>query len=114
MFISGNSTPKFKIINDFRSKILRDATKALFTEVLKMLVEMGCLSLDVQYIDGTKIETKSNNNTIDWRSSVEKYKEKLEVKIKRVMPDIETSIFVLTPIPFYYKFDAKTFFSFKR
>jgi transposase len=92
MFISGNSTPDFRTINDFRSKILKDSIKTLFAEVVKMLVEMGYVSLDVQYIDGTKIEAKSNKYTFVWRGSVEKYKEKLEAKIKSILSDIETSI----------------------
>ncbi len=92
MFISGNSTPDFRTINDFRSKILKDSIKTLFAEVVKMLVEMGYISLDVQYIDGTKIEAKSNKYTFVWRKSVEKYKEKLEAKINSVLSDIEKSI----------------------
>ena len=60
MFISGNSKPDFRTINDFRGKILKDSIKTLFAEVVKMFVEMGYISLDVQYIDGTKIEAKSN------------------------------------------------------
>jgi transposase len=92
MFISGNSTPDFRTINDFRSKILKDSIKTLFAEVVKMLVEMGYVSLDVQYIDGTKIEAKSNKYTFVWRKSVEKYKEKLETKINSVLSDIEKSI----------------------
>ena len=39
------------------------------------------VSLDVQYIDGTKIESASNRYTFVWRGSVEKHKEKLEQKI---------------------------------
>lgn len=46
--------------------------KKLFAEVVKMLVEMGYVSLDVQYFDGTKIESKSNKYTFVWRKSVEK------------------------------------------
>lgn len=92
MFISGNSTPDFRTINDFRSKILKDSIKTLFAEVVKMLVEMGYISLDIQYIDGTKIEAKSNKYTFVWRKSVEKYKEKLETKINSVLSDIEKSI----------------------
>jgi transposase len=92
MFISGNSTPDFRTINDFRGKILKDSIKTLFAEVVKMLVEMGYVSLDVQYIDGTKIEAKSNKYTFVWRKSVEKYKEKLEGKINSVLSDIEKSI----------------------
>jgi len=41
MYISGNSTPDFRTINDFRGKILKDSIKTLFAEVVKMLVEMG-------------------------------------------------------------------------
>jgi transposase len=92
MFISGNSTPDFRTINDFRGKILKDSIKSLFAEVVKMLVEMGYVSLDVQYIDGTKIEAKSNKYTFVWRGSVEKYKDKLETKINSVLSDIERSI----------------------
>lgn len=92
MFISGNSTPDFRTINDFRGKIVKDSIKNLFAEVVKMLVEMGYISLDVQYIDGTKIEAKSNKYTFVWRGSVEKWKEKLEVKINSILSDIESNI----------------------
>jgi transposase len=92
MYLSGNSTPNFRTINEFRGKILKEKIKDLFAEVVKMLVELGYVSLDVQYIDGTKIEAKSNKYTFVWRGSVEKYKEKLEVKIKTILSDIENSI----------------------
>jgi transposase len=92
MFISGNSTPGFRTINEFRGKILKDKIKGLFAEVVKMLVELGYISLDVQYIDGTKIEAKSNKYTFVWRGSVEKYKEKLETKINTILSDIEANI----------------------
>jgi transposase len=92
MYLSGNSTPNFRTINEFRGKILKEKIKDLFAEVVKMLVQLGYISLDVQYIDGTKIEAKSNKYTFVWRGSVEKYKEKLELKINTVLCDIENSI----------------------
>ena len=92
MYISGNSTPDFRTINDFRGKILKEHIKNLFAEIVKMLVEMGYISLDVQYIDGTKIEAKSNKYTFVWRGSVEKYKDKLEAKISTILLDIESNI----------------------
>lgn len=92
MYISGNSTPNFRTINEFRGKILKDKIKDLFAEVVKMLVELGYISLEVQYIDGTKIEAKSNRYRFVWRGSVEKYKEKLEQKISTVLSEIENSI----------------------
>jgi hypothetical protein len=53
---------------------------------------MGYVSLEVQYIDGTKIESVSNRYTFVWKGSVEKHKAKLEAKIKQVLSDIESSI----------------------
>jgi len=92
MYISGNSTPDFRTINDFRGKILKDHIQKLFAEVVKILVEMGYVSLDVQHIDGSKIEAKSNRYTFVWKGSVEKYKEKLETKINTILSDIENAI----------------------
>lgn len=92
MYLSGNSAPDFRTINDFRGKILKDHIQRLFAEVVKMLVGMGYVSLDVQYIDGTKIEARSNRYTFVWKASVEKYKEKLEARIGTVLSDIEKSI----------------------
>jgi hypothetical protein len=57
-----------------------------------MLNELGCLSLDIQYIDGTKIESVANKYTFVWKKSVEKNKAKLEAKIKSVLEEIENHI----------------------
>ncbi len=92
MFISGNSTPDFRTINDFRGKILKDHIHELFAAVVKLLVELGYVSLDIQYIDGTKIESTSNRYTFVWKGSIEKYKDKLESKVATILSDIESSI----------------------
>jgi len=60
MWLSGNSTPDFRTINRFRGEHLKEHIKDLFTQIVLMLNELGYLSLDVQYIDGTKIESASN------------------------------------------------------
>ena len=57
-----------------------------------MLVEKGCLSLEVAYIDGTKIESRANRYTFVWRKSIERYKERLEDKIHKVLGMIEEGI----------------------
>lgn len=92
MFLSGNSTPDFRTINDFRGKILKGHIHQLFAEVVKLLVNLGYVSLDVQYIDGTKIEAVSNRYTFVWKGSIEKYKDKLEIKVATILSDIENSI----------------------
>jgi transposase len=92
MWISGNSTPDFRTINNFRGQKLKHHIHGLFAEVVKMLQELQVLSLDIQYIDGTKIESVANKYTFVWRGSVEKNKAKLEEKIKKVLGDIDQQI----------------------
>jgi hypothetical protein len=55
-------------------------------------VEEGVLSLDVQYIDGTKVESVANKYTFVWRKTVERNKAKLEKKILGVLQQIEEGI----------------------
>lgn len=89
MWLSGCSTPDFRTINYFRGKRLQGEINRLFAEVVQILQELNYVSLDIQYIDGTKIEAAANKYTFVWRGSVEKNKEKLERKIKSVIQDIE-------------------------
>lgn len=91
-WISGNSTPDFRTINNFRGQKLKHHIHDLFAEVVKMLQELQVLTLDIQHIDGTKIESSANKYTFVWRGSVEKNKAKLEEKIKKVLGDIDQQI----------------------
>lgn len=92
MWLSGNSTPDFRTINRFRGEGLKEDIKALFTQIVLLLQESGYVSLDVQYIDGTKIESASNRYRFVWRGSVEKYKSKLEDKIRDVLSLVDSHI----------------------
>lgn len=92
MWISGNSTPDFRTINNFRTNRLKETIKTIFSDVVKMLNELGCLSLDVQYVDGTKIESVANKYTFVWRKSVERNKARLESQIRVVLEEIESHI----------------------
>ena len=46
-----------------------------------LLAESGFIALEVEYIDGTKIESKANKYTFVWRKIVEKNCVKLQDKI---------------------------------
>ena len=92
MWLSGKQFPKHSCINDFRSKRLKKHINKLFTQVVLMLVDLGYVSLDVQYIDGTKIESCANRYTFVWRKSIEGYKANLETKIKAILSQIEEGI----------------------
>ncbi|MDM1412112.1 transposase [Myroides odoratimimus] len=92
IWLSGNSKPDHRTINNFRSLRLKDQIQQLFSDVVRLLQEMQYISLKVQYIDGTKIESASNRYTFVWRGSVEKNKAKLDVKIQSILNEIDSHI----------------------
>ena len=92
MWLSGGQQPDHNTINRFRSCHLKEDIHQIFTQVVLMLVDMGYLSLDVIYVDGTKIESRANRYTFVWKKTVEKNKAKLEEKIRKVLEQIEEGI----------------------
>ncbi len=92
MWFSGNQTPDYNTINRFRSSRLKEGIHDFFTQVVKLLVEMGYLSLEVVYMDGAKIESRANRYSFVWRKSVGKYKFNLEEKIKRILELVKEGI----------------------
>lgn len=50
------------------------------------------MSLDVEHIDGTMIESKANKYTFVWRKSVEKNRDKLLDKIRILLEQIDETI----------------------
>lgn len=92
MWLASGQLPDHNTINRFRSLRLKDSIHDIFTQVVVMLVEMGYLSLEVAYIDGTKIESRANRYTFVWRKSVEKHKERLESKIRNILEQVEEGI----------------------
>ena len=92
MWLSGKNRPDFRTINMFRSKRLKGVFEGIFTQVVTMLNEEGLVSLDVQYIDGTKIESAANKYTFVWRRRVERSKAKLEDQIRVVLAEAEEAV----------------------
>ena len=90
--LSGSQTPSFSTINCFRSEHLKDTVNKLFSQVVSLLVDMGQISLEEQYIDGTKMESVANKYTFVWKKTVEKNKAKLEEKIKNILSQIDEGI----------------------
>lgn len=92
MWLSGNSLPDYRTINYFRGKRLKNHIQQLFADEVRMLHELQYVSLNVQYIDGTKIESAAGRYTFVWKGTVEKNKAKLEEKLQSVLSDIESQI----------------------
>ena len=91
MWLSGLSRPDFRTINYFRGKRLKGQFETIFTQVVELLHSEGFLTLDVQHIDGTKIESAANKYTFVWRKSIEKYDSRLKAKTAAILERIEQS-----------------------
>ena len=89
MWLGGTLIPDFRTINNFRSRRLVGTFEGLFTQVVELLVEEGLVTLDVQYIDGTKIESSANKYTFVWKRATETDKAKLEKNVKAVLEEVE-------------------------
>ena len=68
IWLAGYEKPDFITINRFRNRVKREINE-VFTQVVLLLSSRGFISLSVEYIDGTKIESKANRYTFVWRST---------------------------------------------
>ena len=91
IWLAGYEKPDFITINRFRNRVRSEINK-IFTKIVLILATKGFITLDVEYIDGTKIESKANKYTFVWRKSVEKKRDKLMKKIRVLLDQIEDVI----------------------
>ena len=78
-------------INRFRNRVKNEINN-IFTQVVLLLAERGFITLDVEYIDGTKIESRANKYTFVWHRTVEKNRDKLQEKIHVLLQQIDEAI----------------------
>ncbi len=92
MWLSGMQRPDFNTINLFRKNRLADVVDDIFTQVVQMLVDGKFVSLDVQYIDGTKIEASANKYTFVWKKATRTNQGKLDKKMKAILAEAEREL----------------------
>lgn len=91
IWLAGYEKPDFITINRFRNRV-KDEINNVFTQLVLILADKGFISLDVEYVDGTKIESKANKYTFVWRKSVERNRAKLMDKIRVLLEQVDESI----------------------
>lgn len=92
MWICGGKRLSFATINRFRTNHMIKCIDFYFDAVVSILVEKGVISLEEQYVDGTKIESKANKYTFVWKKTVEKNKAKLMEKASAALAQIKEQI----------------------
>ncbi len=91
IWLAGYEQPDFITINRFRNRIKQEINN-VFTQLVLLLSAKGLVTLDVEYIDGTKIESKANKYTFVWRKTVEKNRAKLLEKIRVLLSQVDDAI----------------------
>ena len=91
IWLAAQERPDFVTINRFRNRVKNEINN-IFTQVVLVLADKGFITLDVEYIDGTKIESKANKYTFVWRKTVEKNRAKLQEKIRVLLGQIDDVI----------------------
>ena len=91
IWLAGYEKPDFITINRFRNRVKKEINE-VFTQTVLLLSSKGFISLNVEYIDGTKIESKANRYTFVWRKTVERNRERLMKKIHVLLGQIDDVI----------------------
>ena len=91
IWLAGYEKPDFITINRFRNRVKKEINE-VFTQTVLLLSSKGFIRLNVEYIDGTKIESKANKYTFVWRKTVERNRERLMKKIHILLGQIDNVI----------------------
>lgn len=90
IWLAGGEKPDYITINRFRNRV-KDEVGKLFTQIVLLLAGKGFVSLDVEYVDGTKIESKTNKYTFVWRKTVERNRGRLQEKLRVQLEQVDES-----------------------
>ena len=80
--LAGQKAPDHSTIARFRTGFAAKACEDLFYQMVRRLSDVGELSKETVFIDGTKLEACANKYTFVWRKSVGKWEEKMFAKIE--------------------------------
>ena len=81
LWICGMRPLDHMTINRFRTERVRPVFEEVFSEVIQLLADMGLVTLDTYFLDGTKVEANANRFTFVWAKSTKRYKEQLRARV---------------------------------
>ncbi len=86
--LAGQKAPDHTTIARFRTGFLSEACEDVFYQVVHRLNQLGELSKETVFIDGTKLEACANEYTFVWRKSVGKWEEKMFLNIQEAVTSL--------------------------
>ena len=87
--LEGSPAPDHATFARFRSIHFAPCAKRILAEMSNALFELGEISGETIFIDGTKIEASANKYTFVWKKSVTKNQAKLLIKIADLIAECE-------------------------
>lgn len=81
LWICGMRPLDHNTINRFRSERIRPVFEEVFSEFISLVADMGFITLDTYFLDGTKIEANANKFSFVWAKSNKRYQEQLRAKV---------------------------------
>lgn len=87
--LEGHKAPDHSTLARFRSLHFAPCSKRILAEVTNILFDMGEISGENIFIDGTKIEACANKYTFVWKKAVTKNQAKLLIKIADFVAECE-------------------------
>lgn len=89
MWLSGEQTPDFRTINDFRGKRMKAVIDEVFSLVVEQLVGRGYIKLENYFVDGSKVEADANKHKVVWEKRRARYEGNVKAQIKELLAIIE-------------------------
>jgi transposase len=89
MWLSGEQTPDFRTINNFRGKRMKAVIDEVFSLVVEQLVARGYIKLENYFVDGSKIEADANKHKVVWEKRRARYEGNVKAQIKELLAVIE-------------------------
>lgn len=80
IWISGNQTPDFRTLNDFRLRLKEDIKK-IFKKIVVYALEQGIIEGKDVFVDHSKTIANANKNKIVWKKQVEKQLQKIDAEL---------------------------------
>ncbi len=87
--LEGHSAPDHATLARFRSIHFAPCSKRILAEVSNILFDLGEISGETIFIDGTKIEANANKYTFVWEKAVTKNQAKLLIKLADFVAECE-------------------------
>ena len=88
IWISGNQTPDFHTLNNFRLRLKEDIKK-IFKQIVLYGIKAGIIKGEDIFIDHTKNEANANKHKVVWKKQVEKQSAKIDVELDELFKHID-------------------------